>query len=157
MSRKSKLYNKKCYSSFIQVNPLIYKLTNYLMLDGKKTKAENILSSSLKKASTKYNKNRTDFLEIVVGNIKPKYEVKSRRIGGSTYQVPIEIRPSRSISLALKWLVIFAKKRLNEKTMSSKLASEMCDAFMKKGGAVKKMEDTHKMAEANQAFAHYRW
>ena len=158
MTRKKKnksKYRLSCVS--MDSNIKLQRLVNYLMIDGKKTKAEKIVCISLSNAHFKCKKSKVLFLERIISNIKPQYEVKSRRIGGSTYQIPIEVKTPRSITLALKWLVNAAKKRCNKKKMCERLTIEMCEAFYNKGGAVKKMEDTHKMAEANQAFAHYRW
>jgi small subunit ribosomal protein S7 len=138
-------------------NFIVSQLVNYVMSHGKKVKAEQIVYFSIKIASKKCCKDPIEFFETLIDNLKPRYEVKSRRIGGSTYQVPIEVRSKRAVSLALKWLVSFAKKRSTEKGMFQKLAGEMCDVFNKRGASIKKLEDTHKMAEANQAFSHYRW
>lgn len=157
MSRKKRSEPRKIYPDSLYGSIIVTKLVNYLMVNGNKARAEKIVINSLKYSSRKCHESEVQFLEKLVDNIKPEYEVKSRRIGGSTYQVPIDVRGARATSLALKWLVMFAKKRSHDKGMENKLSSEMCDAFYKKGLAVKKMEDTHKMAQANQAFAHYRW
>jgi small subunit ribosomal protein S7 len=135
---------------------VLAKLVNILMLDGKKSTAERALYAALAIASQRVGEEPVKVLKKALDNIKPMLEVKSRRVGGSTYQVPIEVRPERRMSLAMRWLVRFANDR-SEKTMTDKLAGEIADAFNNRGSAVKKREDTHKMAEANRAFAHYRW
>lgn len=136
---------------------VVAKFINYLMLDGKKAKAEKITYKAVEYLSKKVGGNPVEVFEIAVDNLKPLVEVKSRRVGGATYQVPIEIRASRSLSLALKWLVKAARSKKTEKTMIDKLSNELVDAYNKKGAAYKKREDTHKMAESNKAFSHYRW
>lgn len=138
-------------------NVAVRQLINYLMVDGKKNKAEKIVTFSLSIASNKCEMSPVEFFKVLIANLKPQYEIKARRIGGSIYQVPMEVRSDRGIVLALKWLVLYAKKRRSERGMSNKLVAEMCDVFNKRGLSMKKLEDTHKMAEANQAFAHYRW
>jgi len=135
---------------------VLAKLVNILMLDGKKSTAERALYAALAIASQRVGEEPVKGLKKALDNIKPMLEVKSRRVGGSTYQVPIEVRPERRMSLAMRWLVRYANDR-SEKTMTDKLAGEIADAFNNRGSAVKKREDTHKMAEANRAFAHYRW
>lgn len=135
---------------------VLAKLVNILMLDGKKSTAERALYAALAIASQRVGEEPVKVLKKALDNIKPMLEVKSRRVGGSTYQVPIEVRPERRMSLAMRWLVRYANDR-SEKTMTDKLAGEIADAFNNRGSAVKKREDTHKMAEANRAFAHYRW
>jgi small subunit ribosomal protein S7 len=136
---------------------VITKFVNKLMLDGKKSVAEKILYSALNRMEEiSKDKKGIDLFNEAIENIKPILEVKSRRVGGATYQVPIEVKPHRQLSLSLRWLVDSARKR-NEKTMSERLAKELLDASEKKGTAYKKKEDIYKMAEANKAFAHYRW
>jgi small subunit ribosomal protein S7 len=134
----------------------VAKLVNIMMLAGKKSIAESILYRALDIAANKANEDAVKVLKKGLENIKPMLEVKSRRVGGSTYQVPIEVRAERRTSLAMRWLVKYAAAR-SEKTMTEKLAGELIDAFNNRGAAVKKREDVHKMAEANRAFAHYRW
>ena len=134
----------------------VAKLVNILMLDGKKSTAERALYDALELVSQRANEEPVKVLKKALDNIKPMLEVKSRRVGGSTYQVPVEVRPDRRVSLAMRWLMRYANAR-SEKTMTDKLAGEILDAFNNRGSAVKKREDTHKMAEANRAFAHYRW
>ena len=134
----------------------VAKLINILMLAGKKSVAESILYRAMDMVAGKTGEEAVKVLKKGLDNIKPTLEVKSRRVGGSTYQVPVEVRPDRRVSLAMRWLIKYSSAR-SEKTMTEKLAGEMLDAFNSRGAAVKKREDTHKMAEANRAFAHYRW
>lgn len=135
---------------------LLAKFINVLMVNGKKSVAENIVYNALILLSKKIGKQELEAFEIALDNIRPTVEVKSRRVGGSTYQVPVEVRPIRRNALAMRWVVIAARKR-TDKSMSLRLANELIDAIDKKGNAVKKREDVHRMAEANKAFAHYRW
>jgi len=134
----------------------ITKFINMLMRNGKKSIAEKIMYFALDAVTAKNDGDTLELLEKALENVRPVVEVKSRRVGGSTYQVPVEVRVSRRNSLAMRWLIDAAKKR-GEKTMAAKLAGELIDASVNKGSAVKKREDTHKMAEANKAFAHFRW
>ena len=129
---------------------------NTLMLTGKKGLAEKIVYSALEIAAEKLSTDVMDVFHKAISNVKPVLEVKSRRVGGSTYQVPVEVRPERRTSLAMRWLISFARQR-NERTMKEKLAGELVDAYRSEGATIKKKEDTHRMAEANKAFAHYRW
>jgi small subunit ribosomal protein S7 len=135
---------------------VVAKLVNIMMKDGKKSTAERALYDALDLVAKRANEEAVKVLKKSLDNIKPMLEVKSRRVGGSTYQVPIEVRADRRTSLAMRWLIKYATDR-SEKTMTDKLAGEILDAFNNRGSAVKKREDTHKMAEANRAFAHYRW
>ena len=137
-------------------NQTLAKFINMVMIDGKKSVAENILYGALDKVATKKNMDPMDTLEQALENVRPIVEVKSRRVGGATYQVPVEVRPIRRNSLAMRWLIDAARKR-SEKSMAARLAGELLDAADSKGSAVKKKEDTHRMAEANKAFSHYRW
>ena len=134
----------------------ITKIINYVMLAGKKNLAQNIVYNALKLVETKTKKKAIDVFNKAVDNVMPSLELKVRRIAGSNYQIPTEVLPGRKITLALKWLVLYARLR-NEKSMSEKLANEIIDASNNVGGAIKKKEDTHKMAEANKAFAHLRF
>ncbi len=134
----------------------ITKIINYVMLAGKKNLAQNIVYHALKLVETKTKKKAIDVFNKAVDNVIPSLELKVRRIAGSNYQIPTEVPPGRKITLALKWLVLYARLR-NEKSMSEKLANEIIDASNNIGGAIKKKEDTHKMAEANKAFAHLRF
>lgn len=135
---------------------LLAKFINVVMVDGKKAVAEKIIYGALDIMATKSNKSHLEVFEIALDNVRPSVEVKSRRVGGSTYQVPVEVRPVRRNALAMRWLVDAARTR-GEKSMAQRLAGEMLDASENKGSAVKKREDVHRMAEANKAFAHYRW
>jgi small subunit ribosomal protein S7 len=135
---------------------VLTKFINKVMLDGKKSIAEKIIYSALDLVSSRGEKTGIDTFNDAIENIKPIIEVKSRRVGGATYQVPVEVRPVRQQSLAIRWLIDAARKR-NERTMAERLANEFMDAATDKGAAFKKKEDTYKMAEANKAFAHYRW
>jgi len=137
-------------------NKLVSKFIKSIMRDGKKSTAESILYNAFDVIEERTKEPAIKIFEQAIENVKPTIEVKSRRVGGSTYQVPTEIRPSRKTALGIRWIISFARKR-PEKGMVDKLAAELLDASNKRGAAVKKKEDTHKMAEANKAFAHYRW
>ena len=134
----------------------IAKFINMIMRKGKKSVAERIMYYALDNISQKSNLESVELMEKALENVRPTVEVKSRRVGGATYQVPVEVRASRRNTLAMRWLIDAAKKR-GEKTMAQKLAGELLDASESKGSAVKRREDTHRMAEANKAFAHFRW
>jgi small subunit ribosomal protein S7 len=135
---------------------LVAKMIHAIMLQGKARVAENIVYGSMDILKEKTKEDPVAVLKKAIENVKPMVEVKSRRVGGATYQVPVEIRPERRLSLSIRWLVGFARDR-GEKTMQARLSAELLDAFNNRGTAIKKKEDTHKMAEANKAFAHYRW
>jgi small subunit ribosomal protein S7 len=135
---------------------LIAKFTNSLMIGGKKATAEGILYGAFDIIQARFKEEPIEVFRKALDNVKPKLEVKSRRVGGATYQVPVEVRPERRVALAMRWLVTYSRDR-GEKTMRERLAAELVDAAQSRGNAVKKREDTHKMAEANKAFAHYRW
>jgi small subunit ribosomal protein S7 len=135
---------------------VVARLINKLTVDGKKSKAEGILYGAFGVIEEKTKTEPMKVFKKALDNVKPMLEVKSRRVGGATYQVPVEVRPERKLSLALRWIVNYSRAR-GEKSMRDKLAAELIDASNNKGGAVKKREDVHKMAEANKAFAHYRW
>lgn len=135
---------------------VITKLVNQIMLDGKKGVAQAIVYDAFDIIKAKLNLEPMDVFNQALENVKPVLEVKARRVGGSTYQVPMEIRPERRQTLAIRWLVLFARKR-SEKTMKEKLAGELMDAYNNAGASVKRKEEMHRMAEANKAFAHYRW
>jgi len=135
---------------------LVTKFINSVMGEGKKSVAEGILYGTLNRVAEKTQDDPMKAFKKAIENVKPALEVKSRRVGGSTYQVPVEVRPNRRTSLAIRWIIDYASQR-GEKTMREKLAAELMDAANLRGGAVKKKDDTHKMAEANKAFAHYRW
>src|SRR5690554_4462336 len=132
------------------------KVMNVVMLDGKKAVAERIVYGALEQVEAKTGKEPIEVFSLAINNIKPIVEVKSRRVGGANYQVPVEVRPVRRLALAMRWLREAAKKR-GEKSMDLRLAGELLDASEGRGGAMKKREDTHKMAEANKAFSHFRW
>ena len=140
------LYNSNLVSSFV----------NVVMKRGKKSTAEGVVYRAFEKIRERTQEDPLKVFKKAIDNIKPTLEVKSRRVGGSNYQVPVEVRPERRTSLSLRWLVSFARER-PDKTLVEKLASEILDASQNRGGSVKKREDTHRMAEANKAFAHYRW
>ena len=134
----------------------ITKFVNVVMSDGKKAVAEGIVYGALDLVAERAKDDPLKVWERALGNVRPRVEVKSRRVGGSTYQVPVDVRPDRSLALGMRWLVEYARDR-NEKTMIDRLANEIVDAAQNRGNAVKKREDVHKMADANKAFAHYRW
>ncbi|HDM10381.1 MAG: 30S ribosomal protein S7 [Deltaproteobacteria bacterium] len=135
---------------------LVSKFVNSLMKDGKKSVAQSILYDAFDIIKEKTKQEPLEVFQKAIENVKPIVEVKSRRVGGSTYQVPTEVRPSRSQALSIRWIISFARGR-GEKTMAAKLAGELMDAANGRGASIKKREDTHRMAEANKAFAHYRW
>lgn len=135
---------------------LIAKFINCVMRRGKKSVAEKIVYGAFEIIQSKYKKDPLEVFHQAIENVKPRMEVRSRRVGGATYQVPMEIRPERRTSLAMRWIIQFAKGR-GERGMKEKLAAELIDASQGKGASIKKKEDTHKMAEANKAFSHYRW
>lgn len=135
---------------------LVTRFINYIMRDGKKSLAESMFYKALDTIQVKTKEDPLQVFTQAVNNVKPVLEVKSRRVGGSTYQVPVEVRPDRRIALGMRWLIGFARKR-GEHSMQERLASELLDAYNKRGLTIKKKEDTHRMAEANKAFAHYRW
>ncbi|MFB2533477.1 30S ribosomal protein S7 [Paracoccus sp. p4-l81] len=135
---------------------VITKFMNNLMEDGKKSVAERIVYSALDRVEGKLKRAPVEIFHEALDNVKPSVEVRSRRVGGATYQVPVEVRPTRREALAIRWLITAAKNR-NENTMEERLAGELADAVNGRGSAVKKREDTHKMADANKAFSHYRW
>ena len=137
-------------------NKLVSKFIKSIMRDGKKSLAESILYNAFDIIEQRTNESPLKIFEQALDNVKPMIEVKSRRVGGSTYQVPTEVRPSRRTALGIRWIISFARNR-SERGMARKLAAELMDAANKRGASIKKREDTHKMAEANKAFAHYRW
>lgn len=135
---------------------MLTKFMNMIMESGKKSVAESIIYGALDAIERKGHETPLDILSKALENVQPRVEVKSRRVGGATYQVPVEVRPARRLALSMRWLIDASRKR-NERTMAAKLAGELLDAFESRGSAVKKREDTHRMAEANKAFSHYRW
>ena len=154
--RKRRAEKRDVLPDAIYNSKVVTKLINAVMLDGKKGTAENIIYDAFDQIKEKTGKNPVEVFEAAMENIMPLLEVKSRRVGGSNYQVPIEVRPDRRQTLGLRWLVQYSKNR-SGRGMANKLANEIMVAANGVGGAVKKREDTHKMAEANKAFAHYRW
>ena len=156
MPRKGPVPKREILPDPIYNSRLVARFVTRLMYDGKKGPAETIVYRALENLSEKSGEEALRAFEKAVENVKPHLEVKSRRVGGATYQVPMEVRPERQISLALRWLITYSRAR-GEKGMGNKLSAELLDAFNGRGGAVKKKEDTHRMAEANKAFAHYRW
>ena len=156
MPRKGPVPKREILPDPIYNSRLVARFVNRLLFDGKKGPAETIVYRALENLSEKSGEEALRAFEKALDNVKPHLEVKSRRVGGATYQVPMEVRPERQISLALRWLITYSRAR-GEKGMVSKLSAELLDAFNGRGGAVKKKEDTHRMAEANKAFAHYRW
>ena len=156
MPRRGYIAKRDVLPDPIYNSKIVTKLINNIMLDGKKTVAQKIVYDAFEIVKEKENKDALEVFETALSNIKPVLEVKARRVGGATYQVPIEIREERRQTLGLRWLVTYARNR-HEKTMAEKLAGEIIDAVNQTGGAYKKKEDTHRMAEANKAFAHYKW
>jgi small subunit ribosomal protein S7 len=156
MPRKGPVPKRDVLPDPIYHSKYFTKLVNQIMWDGKKSLAENICYSAFDIVARKTGKDPMDAFEIAMKNITPILEVRARRVGGANYQVPVEVRPERRQTLAIRWLVGYARKR-GEKTMAERLAGEIVDAYNGAGQSVKKQEETHKMAEANRAFAHYRW
>ena len=156
MSRKRKAPIRKIYPDPRYGSIVISKFVNSIMYDGKKSKAEKILYEALEKIKDKNKQDPLKVFNSAINNVKPNLEVRSRRVGGATYQVPVEVRTERREALALRWLITASRGR-NENTMEERLAAELIDAVNSRGAAVKKREDTHKMADANKAFSHYRW
>ena len=155
MSRKKKIPKKIFLSDAKYKSGLILKLMNLIMYDGKKTIAEKIIYNALDKLQSKTKEEPIQIFNTAINNIKPTIEVRSRRVGGATYQIPTEVKQKRSQALAIRWLIEASKKR-KDKIMSDKICSELLDAYQGKGSAIKKKEDTHRMAEANKAFSHFR-
>jgi len=156
MPRRREVPKREILPDPLYNSQLVTKFINSLMIQGKKSTAERIFYGALAKVEDRAKDDALKLFKKAVDNVKPALEVKSRRVGGSNYQVPIEVRPSRRASLAIRWLINYAQQR-GEKTMVDKLAGEILDAANNRGNAIKKREDVHRMAEANKAFAHYRW
>ena len=156
MSRKKQAPKRIFYPDTRYNSLTLAKFINFVMYDGKKTTSEKIIYDALEKIKNKTKEDPIKIFNDAIENIRPNLEVRSRRVGGATYQVPVEIKTKRSQTLALKWLLQAARSRKN-KSMADKLSYELMDASQKNGSAMKKREDTHKMAESNKAFAHYRW
>ena len=156
MPRKGHIQKRDVLADPVYKNKVVTKLVNNIMLDGKKGVAQKIVYGAFDEVAEKSGKDAIEVFEEAMNNIMPQLEVIARRIGGATYQVPIEVRPDRRQALALRWRTLYSRKR-SEKTMKERLANEILDASNNTGASVKKKEDMHKMAEANKAFAHYRW
>jgi small subunit ribosomal protein S7 len=156
MPRRKVVRKKRTQVDPIYKDSLVSRCIASVMREGKKSLAEQIVYGAFEIVAAKSRREALEVFRKAIDNLRPQVEVKSRRVGGSTYQVPVEVRAERRTALAIRWLITYAKQR-NERTMREKLAGEMLDAFNNHGNAVKKREDTHRMAEANKAFAHYRW
>ncbi|MBI5287311.1 MAG: 30S ribosomal protein S7 [Deltaproteobacteria bacterium] len=156
MSRKGKVVKREVLSDPRYNDRLVARCVNHMMRKGKKSVAQSILYQAFDRIKQKTKDDPLKIFRKALDNVKPVLEVRSRRVGGATYQVPVEVRPERRISLAMKWLMAYAEAR-GERSMVEKFSEELIDAANNKGGAVKKREDVHKMAEANKVFAHYRW
>jgi small subunit ribosomal protein S7 len=156
MSRRNRAVKRPVTPDPVYGSQSVTKFVNTLMLDGKKSVAEGIFYDAMKIVEERSGQPGDDVFAQALNNVKPVLEVKSRRVGGATYQVPVEVRPERRTALAMRWLVGFARAR-GEKTMSDRLAAEVLAASRNEGAAIKKKDDTHRMADANKAFAHYRW
>tara|TARA_A100001015_G_scaffold317944_1_gene436298 strand:+ start:1199 stop:1669 length:471 start_codon:yes stop_codon:yes gene_type:complete len=156
MSRKPKYKKRSVKPDKIYNNKLVSKFINHVMLDGKKKIAEKIVYDSIEKLASKSSESALESFVKAIDNISPKMEVKSRRVGGSTYQVPVEVEKKRSYTLAMKWIIDFSRNKSGSSFIEI-LSSELIDAYNNTGSAAKKRDDTHKMAEANKAFAHFRW
>ena len=156
MPRKGHIQKRDVLADPVYKNKVVTKLVNNIMLDGKKGVAQKIVYGAFDEVAEKSGKDAIEVFEEAMNNIMPQLEVKARRIGGATYQVPIEVRPDRRQALALRWLTLYSRKR-SEKTMKERLANEILDASNNTGASVKRKEDMHKMAEANKAFSHFRF
>lgn len=156
MSRRNRAVVRDVVADPVYGSKVVTKVINQVMLDGKRSIAQNVVYDALQIAGKKLSAEPMDVFTKALENIKPVLEVKARRVGGSTYQVPMEIRPERRQTLAIRWLVLYARQR-SERGMANRLAGELVDAYNNAGGAFKKKEDVHRMAEANKAFASYRW
>ncbi len=156
MPRRGHITHREVLPDPIYGSKVVTKLVNNIMLDGKKGTAQKIVYGAFDRIAEKTGKDALEVFEAAMNNIMPVLEVKARRVGGATYQVPMEVRPERRQTMGLRWLTTYSRAR-NEKTMQERLANEIMDAANNTGASVKKREDTHKMAEANKAFAHFRW
>lgn len=156
MPRRGEVPKRKIIPDPKYKDRLVAKMTNAVMLRGEKSIAEGIVYGAFDIIQERFKEDPLEVFRRALDNVKPKVEVKSRRVGGATYQVPVEVRPERRVSLAMRWLVQYSRLR-GEKSMRERLAAELVEAAQGRGNAVKKKEDTHKMADANKAFAHYRW
>jgi small subunit ribosomal protein S7 len=156
MPRRREVPERKVIPDYKYRSVLVSRFVNSVMRDGKKSTAQSVLYDAFDIIERRTGESALKVFEQALQNVRPHVEVKSRRVGGSTYQVPTEVRPSRQMALAIRWIISFAEKR-PEKGMANKLAAEFSDAAQQRGASVKKREDTHRMAEANKAFAHFRW
>ena len=156
MSRRHKAEKREVLPDAKYGDKVLTKFINCIMLDGRKATAEKIVYGALETVASKTSQDPIKMFHEALNNVKPSVEVRSRRVGGATYQVPVEVRTDRRQALAIRWLIDFSRKR-SESTMTDRLSGELMDAINNRGGAVKKREDTHRMAEANKAFSHYRW
>ena len=156
MSRRHAAEKREILPDAKYGDKVLTKFMNNLMIDGKKSVAEGIVYNAMERVEGKLKRSPIEVFSEALDNVKPSVEVRSRRVGGATYQVPVEVRPERREALAIRWLITAARNR-NENTMEERLAAELIDAVQSRGTAVKKREDTHKMADANKAFSHYRW
>ena len=156
MSRRNAAVKREVLPDPLYNSTMVTKIVNQVMVDGKKGIAQSIVYTAMKIAAEKLNDEPMNVLTTAIENIKPKLETKARRVGGANYQVPMEVSAERQQTLAIRWLVMCARKR-NERGMENKLAAEIVDAFNNAGGAIKKRDEMHRQAEANKAFAHYRW
>jgi len=156
LPRRGRVPRRQILPDPVYNSTLVAKIVNKIMLDGKKGLAQRIFYGAMDRIKAKTGKDPMEVLDAAVKNVMPILEVRPRRVGGATYQVPVEVRPERRTALAIRWIVNFARER-GEKTMEERLANELMDAANNTGGAVRKREETHRMAEANRAFAHYRW
>jgi small subunit ribosomal protein S7 len=156
MPRKGPAGKRPIVNDPVYGSPLVTQLINKVLLDGKRSKAESVVYGALEGCREKTGTDPVQTLKRALDNVRPTLEVRSRRVGGATYQVPVEVKPVRSTTLAMRWLIGFSRQR-REKTMTERLMNEILDASNGLGASVKKREDTHKMAESNKAFAHYRW
>ncbi|MBI1909006.1 MAG: 30S ribosomal protein S7 [Deltaproteobacteria bacterium] len=156
MARKGQTPRREILPDPKYKDRLVGKFINKLLLEGKKSIAEQIVYDALQIISEKTKEDPLKVFKDALDNVKPVLEVRSRRVGGATYQVPVEVRPDRRVALGMRWIVLYSRER-GEKSMEEKLAGEILDAYQKRGSAIRKREDVHKMAEANKAFAHYRW
>ena len=157
MPRRREIPKREVLPDPKYVSQDVAKFVNVVMTRGKKSVAERMVYGAFEQIAKKGNKDPLEVFSTALSNIRPMVEVKSRRVGGATYQVPVDVRPDRAIALGMRWLISAARDRSDGRTMQEKLAGELLDASSNKGNAVKKREDTHKMADANKAFAHYRW
>lgn len=156
MPRRGNIPKRIILPDPVYQSPLVTKFVNCMMKDGRRSTAERIFYNAMKAVEERSQEEPLKIFRRAVDNVKPAVEVKSRRVGGSNYQVPVEVRPTRRTALALRWLIGYSRQR-SEKSMQERLANEILDAAQNRGGAFKKKDDTHRMAEANKAFAHYRW